>query len=181
MKERSVQVLCSVSTFVPVVVGMLLFTSCESDRFDEILVAADKIGELRYKPYDDYWKVYDEYWNERIAADQEDERNGHPPKVSYRRNGRVCAGSISVMGKISRPDINKFGPRLKACEEKWRPVMEHNWDVGKQRVQAVGKLRGTLFERKSELTDEKFDNLCSNVVRRARLSPREVELLLKGK
>ena len=50
-----------------------------------------------------------------------------------------------------------------------------------RRVKAISNLHEVLLERKSELTDEKFDNLCSNVVRRAKLSPREVELLLRGK
>jgi len=155
-----------------IIVGMVLFASCESGRFDDILIAADKIGALRTMQYEEYWK-------ERIAADQEDVRNGYPSKLSY--PGHRNSGSISIMGRKRSIDIKKLGPSSRACVEKWRSELDRNWDIGERRVKAIGNLHEVLLERKSELTGEEFDDLCSNVVRRARLSPREVDLLLRGK
>ena len=178
-RRRAIQGLRSIRGPFLLVVGMLLLASCESGRFDDILVAADKIGALRYEPYDDDGsRAYGEYWNEKIAAAQEDAKNGYPSK--WAPSGGRLAGTVTTMTRV-RPDISKMGPRLRACEEKWRPLLERNNDIGRQRVQAIGNLHRVLLQRKAELTDEKFDDLCSNVSRRARLSPREVELLLRGK
>ena len=155
-----------------IVAASLLFTSCESGRFDDILVAADKIGELRTIPYERYWK-------ERIAADQEDERNGYPSKLSY--PGHRISGVISRRGRKRSVNIDKLGPASRAFFEKWQPELDRNWDIGERRVKEIGNLHGLLLKRKSGLTDGEFGNLCSNVVRRARLTPREVKLLLTGK
>ncbi len=172
MKKLSKQLFRGIRAPFFIIVGMSFFVSCESGHFDDILIAADKIGELRTIPYE-------EYWRERIAADQEDARNGYPSKLSY--PGHRKSGLISIMGRKRRIDISKLGPSSRACIEKWRSELDRNWDIGERRVKAISNLHEVLLERKSELTDEKFDNLCSNVVRRARLSPREVELLLRGK
>lgn len=178
-KQRDMQVLRSIRRLFSFVVGMLLFTSCESERLDDIFATADKIGALRYEPHDDDGsKAYGEYWNEKVAAVQEDAKNGYPSK--WTSSGGRLAGTVTTM-TIGRPDVSKMGPRLRACEEKWSPLLERNYDIGKQRIQAIGNLHGLLLRRKAELTDEKFDNLCSNVVRRARLTPREAKLLLTWK
>ena len=178
-KQRTIQVSHSIKGPFLLVVGMLLFASCELGRSDDMLLAADKIGALRYEPYDDDGsKAYGEYWNEKMAAAQEDAKNGCPSKWSS--SGGRLVGTVTTMTR-GRPDVSKMGPRLRACEEKWRPLLERNYDIGRQRVQAIGNLHSLLLRRKAELADEKFDDLCSNVVRRARLTPREVDLLLRGK
>ena len=177
-KQRNKHVLYSIRGAFPLVAGMLLFASCESRRFADILASADKIGELRYAPYSDPGTVYGEYWKEKMAAAQEDAENGYPSKWSY--SGGRLAGTVTGMS-IRRMDTSKYGPRLRACEDKWRPLLDRNNDIEKQRVKAIGSLRDAMFERKAELTDEKFSELCSNVVKRARLTPREVDLLLMGK
>lgn len=180
-KLRTIQVLRSIKGPFLLVVGMLLFASCETGtgHSDDILLAADKIGALRYEPYDDDGsKVYGEYWNEKMAAAQEDANNGYPSKWTL--SGGRLVGTVTTM-TIGRPDVSKMGLRLRACEEKWSPLLERNYNIGKQRIQAIGNLHGLLLRRKAELTDEKFDNLCSNVVRRARLTPREAKLLLTWK
>jgi len=172
MKKYNRQFLRRVRVSLFLVAGVLLFTSCESEHFDEIFAAADRIGELRTISYEEYWK-------ERIAADQEDARNGYPSKLSY--PGHRKSGLISIMGRKRRIDISKLGPSSRACVEKWRSELDRNWEIGERRVKAIGNLHDVLVEKKSELTDEKFDDLCSNVVRRAKLSPREVDLLLRVK
>ena len=172
MKKHGKRFFRSARALFFLVAGVLLFTSCESGRFDDILIAADKIGELRTMQYEKYWK-------ERIAADQEDERNGYPSKLSY--PGHRKSGVINIMGRKRRIDISKLGPSSRACIEKWQTELFISWDIVEQCVKAIGNLHDVLMERKSELTDERFDDLCSNVVKRARLSPREVELLLRGK
>ena len=172
MERRKVLVLCSVITLSLVAAWALLFMFYEMERFENILSAADKIGELRLLPDEDYWK-------ERIAADKEDEANGYHSSLSY--PGHRISGSVSIMGKIKRPDTSKLGPRSKACEEKWKPILERNLDLSNRRVQEISSLHGVLLQKKPELGNREFESLCSNVVRRARLAPREVELLLRGK
>ena len=172
MEKYNRQFLRSTRASFFLVAGVLLFTSCESGRYDDILVAADKIGELRTMSYEEYWK-------ERIAADQEDERNGYPSKLSY--PGHRKSGSISIMGRKRSIDISQLGPSSRACVEKWRSELDRNWEIGECRVQAICNLHGVLRERKSELDEKQFDELCSNVVRRAHLSTREIQILVTGK
>ena len=75
---------------------------------------------------------------------------------------------------------DKIG-ELRVMEEKWNPILERNLDLGKRRVQEISRLHGVLLRKKPELGEREFESLCSNVVRRARLSPREAELLVEGK
>lgn len=75
---------------------------------------------------------------------------------------------------------DKIG-ELRVMEEKWKPILERNLDISNRRVQEISRLHGVLLRKKPELGDLEFESLCSNVVKRARLSRQETELLLHGK
>lgn len=70
---------------------------------------------------------------------------------------------------------------LRVMEENWKPIIERKLDLSNRRVQEISRLHGVLLRKKPELGEREFESLCSNVVRRARLSSRETELLLHGK
>ena len=136
----------------------------------DALKLADSIGELRRIPVDDYW-------TERRLADQEDEKDGFHSGLSY--PGHRQPGSMNITDPNRRLDTSKFGPRLKACEEKWRLILDKNREIGVRRTQAIQELRKAIIAAKVDMTEEECRQLAANVVERARLSPGEAEQIFR--
>ena len=129
---------------------------------------ADMVSGLELLPIDGYWEEFK-------AAAVEDEKDGYHPRVSY--PGHSGVGSISIMERDWRPDTSKYGPRLKACVEKWRLTIEHNFTVGEKRRKALQSLCEAVREQRPQLAEDEFAILLSNVVERAHLSPKEVDMV----
>lgn len=127
----------------------------------DALKLADSIGELTRIPVDDYW-------TERRLADQADEKDGFHSGLSY--PGHRQPGSMNITDPNRRLDTSKFGPRLKACEEKWRPILDKNREIGTRRIQAIRELRTAFLAAKVDMKEEDCRQLASNIVERAHLS-----------
>ena len=127
---------------------------------------ADSIGGLTRIPVGGYWA-------ERRLADQEDEKDGFRSGLSY--PGHRQPGSMNVTRPDKPLDMSGFGPRLRACEAKWRPILDKNREIGAQRTQAIQELRKAFVASQGDLTEKARRNLSSNIVERAHLSPREAE------
>ena len=141
-------------------------------QFMDLLSQADSIGELVPLPTDDYWK-------EMIAADQEDEKDGYDSGLSY--PGRRRPISFSTMDRMWRPNTDKYGPRLRACYEKWRPVIERNHDIGQRRDAALKELRNSIDIKAKDIDDKFISGLRSNIISRAHLSSKEADMLFSPK
>ena len=125
--------------------------------FQDLIAHADSIGELQLLPMDGYW----EEWK---LADAEDEKEGFKRKRPL---------SISIMSRNWRPDVSKYGPRLRACEEKWRPIIEQNVEIGERRRVALQDLRIAIESLPDNLDSATLCKLRSTVVDRAKLSAQE--------
>ena len=136
----------------------------------DALKLADSIGKLVPVPVNDYW-------SERRLADQADEKDGFHSGLSY--PGHRQPGSMNITNPNRRLDTSKFGPRLKACEEKWRPILDKNREIGTRRTQAVHELRKAFVAAKVDMTEEECRHLASNVVERAHLSSGEAEQIFR--
>lgn len=131
------------------------------ETLQRVMSLADSIGELKLLPMDGYW-------DERKIADAEDEREG------FKREAPL---SVSIMGRNWRPDISKYGPRSRACEEKWRPVVEQNAKIAEQRRSALQRLRAVLETQLQGRDGESLSVVRSNIIVRAHLSRQEADLL----
>ena len=154
-----------------IVAAIIMWSTSHPDadaQFMDLLSLADSIGELESLPTDDYWK-------EMIAADQEDEKEGYDSGLSY--PGHRRPGSFSIMDRMWRPNTDKYGPRLKACYEKWRPVVEHNYEIGERRNVALKKLRHNINIKLQDIDDEFVSGLRSNIISRAHLSQKEADMI----
>ncbi|MBQ3672526.1 MAG: hypothetical protein II924_03095, partial [Kiritimatiellae bacterium] len=78
--------------------------------------------------------------------------------------------SMNITDPNRRLDTSKFGPRLKACEEKWRPILDKNREIGTRRIQAIRALRTAFLAAKVDMKEEDCRQLASNIVERAHLS-----------
>lgn len=164
---------------VPIVVAFFICLNSEpivsdangnlsKEQFAEIAEAADVIAKFKLLPTEGYW-------DEFRAAAIEDEKEGYHPRVSY--PGRRAAGSISITRRDWRPDTSKYGPRLKEVAEKWRPVIEQNFDVGEKRRELIVALCRMLREARPICSEDDFGVLLSEVAVRAGLSSEEFRLL----
>ena len=133
--------------------------------FQDLMVLADSISKLQLLPMEDCWK-------ERIAADQADEKEGYHSGFSYPSHRRR-ASSYSITNRNWQPDISKYGPRLRACEEKWRLILEQNVEIGERRRVALQDLRIAIESLPDNLDSATLCKLRSTVVARARLSAQE--------
>ena len=149
--------LCGTAIIVVFTTRGLLPSADPMAPFQDLIAHADSIGELQLLPMDGYW----EEWK---SADAEDEKEGFKRKRPL---------SMSIMSRNWRPDVSKYGPRLRACEEKWRPIIEQNVEIGERRRAALQDLRIAIESLPDNLDSETLCKLRSTVVARARLSAQE--------
>ena len=81
------------------------------------------------------------------------------------------------IGELESLPTDKYGPRLKACYEKWRPVVEHNYEIGERRNVALKKLRHNINIKLQDIDDEFVSGLRSNIISRAHLSQKEADMI----
>ena len=153
--------LCGTAIIVVFTTRGLLPSADPMAPFQDLIAHADSIGELQLLPMDGYW----EEWK---SADAEDEKEGFKRKRPL---------SMSIMSRNWRPDVSKYGPRLRACEEKWRPIIERNHEISECRRAALQELSTALSTRLEGLKGESLSLLHSNIVVRANLSPVEADWL----
>ena len=158
-------VLCGTAVVVVPTLRWLLPFADPMTPFQDLIAHADSIGKLKLLPEEDCWK-------ERIAADQADEKEGYHSGFSYPGHRRR-ASSYSITNRNWRPDVSKYGPRLRACEEKWRPIIEQNVEIGERRRAALQDLRIAIESLPDNLDSATLCKLRSTVVARARLSAQE--------
>ena len=158
-------VLCGTAVVVVPTLRWLLPFADPMTPFQDLIAHADSIGKLKLLPEEDCWK-------ERIAADQADEKEGYHSGFSYPGHRRR-ASSYSITNRNWRPDVSKYGPRLRACEEKWRPIIEQNVEIGERRRAALQDLRIAIESLPDNLDSATFCKLRSTVVSRAKLSAQE--------
>ena len=144
----------------------------EEGTISNIYAVADEIGKMKLVPLDNYWK-------ERFAAAKDDENDGYYSGLSNPL--KRSAGSLSITNRKCHPDSSKYGPRLRACEEKWRPVIDRNSEIGERRIKALQMLRVEIEAERNRLKANELSELRSNVVSRAHLSIGESEIVFSDK